>query len=272
MDATTMGRVRGDGRMGLGSAVAYLGAGAFVIAAGWYILAVKGVTVVSEPEFSAGLSEEEKLRIFFRWVVSTLPQERLYTSIAIVGFLCLAATVIPVRNSILRGSSAALVGAFAVSTGSTLWIVGNVVQLGAHRAVGVMVTHPAVSLSNASDLLFAADLTDDAFEVTAFAVIGVGMLALAASFFGSSTNRYWTGSTIAIGIVMPVTSIAYLADQGDLTDLLLVLGGVVLLPAWLIATGRLLTRGLMPDGRSVPASSSASSSAERRAVRGRVPE
>jgi hypothetical protein len=270
MDATTMGRVRDDVRIGVGSAVAYIGAVAFVIAASWYILAVKSVTVASEPEFSAGLSEEEKLRIFFRWVVSTLPQERLYTSIAILGFLCLAATVIPVRSSISRGSSAALVGAFAVSTGATLWIVGNVVQLGAHRAVGVMVTHPAGSLSNASDLFFTADLIDDAFEVTAFAVIGVGMLALAAASFVSSTNRFWMGSTIAIGIVMPVTSITYLADQGDLTDLLLVLGGVVLLPAWLIATGRLLTRRLKLYGRSVPASSSVSSSAERRAVGGRV--
>lgn len=270
MDVTTVGRVRDDMRIGVGSAVAYIGAVAFVVAASWYILAVKSVTVASEPEFSAGLSQEEKLRIFFRWVVSTLPQERLYTSIAIVGFFCLGATVISVRSSISRGSSAALVGAFAVSTGSTLWIVGNVVQLGAHRAVGVMVTHPAGSLSNASDLMFTADLIDDAFEVTAFAVIGVGMLVLAAESFVSSTNRFWMGSTIAIGVFMPVTSIAYLADRGDLTDLLLVLGGVVLLPAWLIATGRLLHRRVMVDGRSVPASSSASSSAERRAVRGRV--
>jgi hypothetical protein len=252
MDATTMGRVRGDLRIGLGSAVAHIGAAAFVIAAGWYILAIKGVTVAGAPEFSAGLSEQVKLRIFFRWVVSTLPQERLYTSIAIVGFLCLAATAISFRNSVSLGSSAALVGAFAVSAGSTLWIVGNVVQLGAHRAVGVMVTHPAGSLSNASDLLFTADLIDDAFEVTAFAVIGVGMLALAASAFGSSTNRFWMGSMIATGIVMLVTSIAYLADQGDLTDLLLLLGGVVLLPVWLVATGRLLAGRLMQDGRSVP--------------------
>jgi hypothetical protein len=36
---------------------------------------------------------------------------------------------------------------------------------------------------------------------------------------------------------MPVTSFAYLADKGDLIDLLLLVGGVVLLPAWLVATG-----------------------------------
>jgi hypothetical protein len=38
------------------------------------------------------------MRIYYRWLVMTLPQERYCTSIAIAGFLCLAATEVFLRN------------------------------------------------------------------------------------------------------------------------------------------------------------------------------
>jgi hypothetical protein len=38
------------------------------------------------------------MRIYYRWLVKTLPQERYCTSIAIAGFLCLAATAVFLRN------------------------------------------------------------------------------------------------------------------------------------------------------------------------------
>jgi hypothetical protein len=40
-----------------------------------------------------------------------------------------------------------------------------------------------------------------------------------------------------VGIVTLTLSAAYAAGDGDLVDLLLVTGGVVLLPAWLVWSG-----------------------------------
>jgi hypothetical protein len=45
-----------------------------------------------------------------------------------------------------------------------------------------------------------------------------------------------------VGVVTLTLSGAYAADEGNLVDLLLVTGGVVLLPAWLVSTGRFLRR------------------------------
>jgi hypothetical protein len=52
----------------------------------------------------------------------------------------------------------------------------------------------------------------------------------------------WGWLSLAVGIVTLTLSAAYAADEENLVDLLLVSGGVVLLPAWLISTGRFLRR------------------------------
>jgi hypothetical protein len=65
---------------------------------------------------------------------------------------------------------------------------------------------------------FTIDTIDDAFELTAFALIGAGTLAFA-----------W---------------VALHDRRADLVDVLLVTGGVVLMPAWLVWSGRLLRRAI----------------------------
>jgi hypothetical protein len=50
-------------------------------------------------------------------------------------------------------------------------------------------------------------------------------------------HRGWAGFTLLIALLMLVTAGSYATGNGDLTDLLLLTGGAVLLPAWLVWTG-----------------------------------
>lgn len=52
----------------------------------------------------------------------------------------------------------------------------------------------------------------------------------------------WGWLSLAVGVVTLLLTGAYAADEGNLVDLLLVTGGVVLLPVWLVSTGALLRR------------------------------
>jgi hypothetical protein len=223
----------------MGSLVAYLGAAAFAIAAAWYTLAVQGLTVASEPRFLATQTLAQRRTVYFSWFVSTLQQERLYTGIGIGAFLCLMAVAIFVRNRFGQGALAS-VGVQAIGAGVALWVVANVAQLGGHRAVGLMATH-GNPLETVGSIHFSIDIIDDAFELAAFALIGVGMLAFARSAMGGGAAYLaWGRFTMAIGLLMLALAGSYAADNGDLTDLLLLAGGGALLPAWLIWTGRLL--------------------------------
>lgn len=85
--------------------VTYLGAAAFVIAATWFGLATKGVTVATAPRLGPNAAPQQGMHFYYRWQVTTLPQERYYTSIAIAGFLCLAAAAIFLRDLLAPGSA-----------------------------------------------------------------------------------------------------------------------------------------------------------------------
>jgi hypothetical protein len=65
----------------------------------------------------------------------------------------------------------------AIGAGAMLWVVGNVVQLGGYRAVGLMATHrnPPATVGS----IHFTDLIDDAFELASFALLEVGMFAFA---------------------------------------------------------------------------------------------
>jgi hypothetical protein len=113
--------------------VAWLGAAAFVIAAAWYTLAVRGVTLASAPQFGPDVPVEQWEHIYYRWLATTLPQERLYISIAIVGFLCLAGVAAFARDRLGRDRIVARIGAFLVAAGAAVWVTGSIFQLGGHQ-------------------------------------------------------------------------------------------------------------------------------------------
>jgi hypothetical protein len=237
-------------------AVAWGGALAFMVSAAWYGLAVQGITVASAPRLPNNQPVREQERTYFDWLVPTLHQERLYTSLAIVGFCCLTGAVMlmPSRSEVRSGGALARA---AIGAGSGLWVVGSVFQLGGHRAVGLLVTHGA-PLRTVNSLDFTVDTVDDAFELAAFALLGAGMLVLGwAAVRGQSPARTLGRYTCVLGLVLLATSVSFAVDNGDLTNVLMLAAGVVLMPIWLVWSAR-------PDDRTASAqgASGASRSAD----------
>jgi hypothetical protein len=240
MAATMIEGTDSDRRTGAAVArwVAYLGAAAFAIAAAWYGLATHGVTMASEPTPGPSVPVQDAQRQFMAWFVTTLHQERLNTGIAVVGFLCLIASAMFVRDLIGRDQPLARMAVAAIAFGSTLWIVGNVTHLGAHRAVGLLSTHD-YSTETTSAILFTSDMVDDAFEVAAFVVLGIGALMLARSAGHAHVpGRGWEWFTLALGVALITLATLDVAGLG-VQDLLLPTVGGVLVPIWLVWTGRL---------------------------------
>jgi hypothetical protein len=58
-----------------------------------------------------------------------------------------------------------------------------------------------------------------------------------------SQHRAWAAYTALLAAPMLLTAWSYAAGNGDLTDLLLLAGGVALLPGWLIWTARTIAAG-----------------------------
>lgn len=243
METQTAERVRAGTTAGPATVVAYAGAAAFVVAGVWFWLATKGVTVATAPRAGADVASQQAMRSYYRWQVTTLPQERYYTAIAIAGFLCLATAAFSVRDLMGRDHAAARIGAGLVGTGSLLWIAGSVLELGGHRAVGLMATH-ANPIQTTNSIAFTIDTIAAAFALAAFALIGAGMLGFAAAA-RRPAHRAWARCTIVVALVMLVTAGSYAAGNDGFSDLMLFIGSIGLLPLWLIWTAN--TGGSQPE-------------------------
>jgi hypothetical protein len=249
METQTIERVRATRAAAPATAVAYVGAAAFVIAAGWFWLATKNVTVAAPPRIGPHVPALEGMRTYYRWQLTTLPQERYYTSIAIAGFICLAMAASYLRDPGARNRRLTRIGALLIGAGAATWITGSILQLGGHRAVGLMATHTN-PIQTTNSIAFTIDMVVAAFALAAFAFIGTGMLAFAAaSAREHAGHRAWAGCTIVIALTLLVLAWSYATANGDLSDLLLIIDGLVLLPLWLIWTGRLGRIG--PESPSV---------------------
>jgi hypothetical protein len=246
MQTLTAGRVRATSAARVPRTVTYLGAAAFAAAAAWFWLATKGVTVATAPQTGPDVAPQQAMRIYYQWKVTTLPQERYYTSIAIAGFLCLAATAVFLRNLLGRDRALARTGALVIGAGSLLWITGTVAELGGHRAVGLMATH-ANPIQTTNSIAFTIDTITAAFALAAFAMIGTGMLAFAAAAaVQHPRHRAWAAGTVVIALAMLATAGSYGAGNDNLSDLMLFATGVAVLPAWLIWTCRIGGTGDAP--------------------------
>jgi hypothetical protein len=226
-------------RIGL---VAYGAAAGLVVAAGWYALIARHVTVAAPPVVEAGVPIDLVLHRYYAWFVPTLQQERIDTAIAIVAFVCLVPIASALRDRLGPAGWLTRIGATGVALGAFTWVIGNVMALGGHRAVGLMATH-GNPIETLNAIGFTIDTIDDAFELAAFALIGAGFLAFGwVGLHDRLAPMGWGWLSLAVGVVTLALSGAYVAGDGDLVDLLLVTGGVVLLPAWLVWSGHLLGR------------------------------
>jgi hypothetical protein len=155
--------------------------------------------------------------------------------------LCLATVAFAVRDGLGHRHTLARAGAVAVGAGVLSWIAGSLVQLGGHRAVGLMAGH-SNPITTVNSIAFTIDLIVATFAVAAFALAGAGLLAFAVTVRRTAGQRpaasVWAGYTAVVGLLLLVTAGAYAADNGDLADLLLFADGVAALPVWLVWTGR----------------------------------
>jgi hypothetical protein len=218
-----------------GRPFAWVAAISLFVAATWFALIDKNVSVGTEPTYDPSLSLSVNLSGYFDWFRTTLVQERIDTSIAILGFASLIVVGFALRERLGKDDARAAVGALAITIGSMLWIVGNVLQLGGHRAVGLM-SGAANPVEAVNSIVFTIDTIDDWFELFGFAFLGVGLISLAWAQLQVSGHRLWVWLSFGTGAVLLVLSGAYVDGNGDVIDPILVLGGMVLLPAWLIWT------------------------------------
>jgi hypothetical protein len=225
-----------------------------VVAAVWYALSARFITVANPPAFDPSIPLDAQLQRWFAWLVTTLPQERLNTGVAIAGFLCLVPLAAFAGDLLGRDRVLARIGSLAMPSGALLWVAGNVLQLGGHRAAGLMATHHH-PIQTANAVAFTVGIIDEAFELAAFALLGVALLAFAGAAIGRvaghrAVPRAWCGYSLLLGVVLLAVSGAYAAND-NLVDLLLgrrcptdtshlLAGCALLLPVWLVWTGRLL--------------------------------
>ncbi|HEY5985109.1 MAG TPA: hypothetical protein VIV12_01820, partial [Streptosporangiaceae bacterium] len=196
MQTQTTERVRTQIRATPAGAVAYVGAAALAIAAVGNTLVSKAITVAPAPPITPKTPLLAGTHAFFRWLLTTYPQERLYTVAAIIGFGCVAATAIFARDMFGRDHTLPRVGAAVVTFGAALWVTGAILQLGGHHAIGLMTTHANPIMAVAS-ISFAIDMIAEAFALAAFAFMGAGLLAyVRAAALGHPQHRAWAGYTV----------------------------------------------------------------------------
>jgi hypothetical protein len=220
--------------------IAYVAAVAFAVAAGWYALVAEHVTVAAPPAPVPGQPLDAALHRDYAWFVTTLPQERLNTAIAIVAMLSLAAV----------GAFLGRLPGYTVRLGAVVWTIGHVLQLGGHRAVGLMATHRN-PIETVNAINFTIDTITEVFELTAFALIGSGLLGLAAMTLRHGfASRAWAATTAVLGTAMLALAVGYATGADDVVTWLQAGGGLLLLPTWLIWTARVDLRPSIHHGGS----------------------
>ena len=235
------------------SLVAYVAAAAFVVAAVWYGLTARFITVAKPPAFNPNTPPRRRAPPLVQLVCDHPPagaprhrdrRRRLPVPAPAHRFI---------GDLLGRHRTLARIGSVSMPAGALLWVAGNVLQLGGHRAVGLMATH-GHPVETVNSILFTVDTITNAFELAAFAVLGVALLALTGAAVGDPTGnravwRAWCGYSLLLGVVLLGLSGAYAAADGNLVELL-VTGGALLLPGWLVWTGRLLRNATASQTRT----------------------
>jgi hypothetical protein len=213
----------------------WFAAAALVVSAAWYGLSLADVTTPPRPPDDPSLPFDVRVETYLTWFRGTLPQEYVYGAIAILGFAGTAVVFQVLRDRLARSPLATLASVVGI-VGATLWIVGNVLQLGGHRAVEVL-AQGRTDLRTANAILLTVDTIDDRFELFAFLGLGVALLAFARA--GGTFGTGWRAVSSVVGALLLATAAAYAGEWDDPTDVLLLLGAVGV-PVWLVLTGRRL--------------------------------
>ncbi len=209
---------------------------ALVVAGVWNALIQEHVTVPIPPSVTGG-SPTRAMHTYYTWYAGTVGQERADTVLAMVGVtgLVLLADALRRRagaDTLARGSCT------AIGAGGIVWLIGALIGTGGHRAVGLMATH-GNQIDGVNSIAFTVDMTVDAFCAAAFILLGLAMLAIGIAPVRAGSAR-WGALSVVIGVVALVVAIGYLQGIDFVTTYVLGALAAVLLPAWLVWTGRAL--------------------------------
>jgi hypothetical protein len=213
-------------------------AGTALVAAGvWNVLIQAHVTVSAPPHISEQVPPMQTMRIYYTWYAGTVPQERADTIAALIGVTALVVVAVELRRR-LASDALGRGGCTALQAGGLVWLVGALTQLGGHHAVALMATH-SNPIQTVNVVAFTTDVTSDAFSAASFVLLAAGLLALAANSFG---GQGWSLLSVLTGVLAVVVAYGYIAGIDAITTYQLGLLAAVLLPVWLVWTGRRLDR------------------------------
>jgi hypothetical protein len=227
----------------VGSTLGCASGAALVVAGVWNALVQQHVTVSSPPtDVGPQTLPLQAMHDHYTWYASTVAQERGATILGILGVTGLVITAVELRRRLLAGllGSAACT---ALQTGGVVWVAGALVGIGGHRAVALMATH-GNPIQAVNAVAFTTDVTSDAFSTTAFVLFALGMGALTTTSYG---GRRWALLTLFTGALALVVAYGYVAGIDAITTFGLGVLAAVLLPIWLVWTGRLLDHTPLSD-------------------------
>ena len=214
-------------------------AGTALLAAGiWNALIQEHVTVAAPP---SGIGPQvpplQAMHTYYTWYAGTVGQQRADTIVAMIG----VSGLVLLADALRRRAGADLLAraaCTAIGAGGIVWLVGALIDIGGHRAVGLMATH-GNPIAGVNSIAFTVDVTADAFSAAAFILLGLAMVALGIAPVRAGRPRWATLSTIT-GLVSLVVAIGYLQGIDSVTTYVLGALAAALLPAWLVWTGHLL--------------------------------
>lgn len=216
-------------------------AGAALLVAGvWNALIQEHVTVSSPPQVDAGATPEQNMSAYWTWYAGTVGQERAVTILGIVGVVGLVLTADALRRRTPGSGLLTRAAGTALCAGALVWVVGQLVAIGGHRAVGLMATH-GNPIDGVNSIAFTVDVTSDAFSAAAFLLIGLAMVTIGIAPVRADGTT-WAGLTALVGAVALLVAAGYLEGTDWVTTYVLAVLAAVLTPVWLIWTGRLLDR------------------------------
>lgn len=240
MTTTTLTPVRRTTRP-VGLALGSLAGIALLLAGVWNALIQEHVTVSSPPSgIGPQVSPQEAMRTYYTWYAGTVGQQRADTVVAMIGVSGLVLLADALRRRTDRTDLLTRAACTAIGAGGLVWLVGALIGIGGHRAVGLMATH-GNPIAGVNSIAFTVDVTTDAFSAAAFILLGLALLAIGIAPVRAGLS-HWATLSIATGFVSLVVAVGYLQGIDSVTTYVLGALAAVLLPLWLAWTGRILDR------------------------------
>ncbi|HEY3530671.1 MAG TPA: hypothetical protein VGK78_16105 [Nocardioides sp.] len=227
----------------VGLALGSMAGTALVIAGVWNALIQQHVSVSAPPHVSQEVPPVRTMEIYYTWYAGTVAQERAATILGLIGVSGLVILVAELRRRL--GPRLGRGACTAAQAGGLVWMVGAVAAIGGHRAVGLMATH-GNPIETVNAVAFTTDVTSDAFSAASFVLLAVAMPALAAASLGGRGRSFggqgWAALSVLTGLLSAVVAYGYVAGIDSITSYDLGILAAVLMPCWLVWTGRLLDR------------------------------